>query len=253
MQKLFDDNIILIEDVHKYQLKDDPQFEFTSCTAFAKYFFKTFDKIGIANKLTGTHPNYTHLTPQELVENWDEIAAEGTLIHQEIENFINDRSEPTHPKSKYAAEWLNANILNKNKYKIYSEVIIYSKELKLAGTIDVLIYDESKNIYKILDWKTNRKIDTQSYNGEVGNHDASSTLMDCNYYHYSVQLSLYRYILEKYYGLKVTGTAISHLTNYDLILYKTEYHKNEIKKMFLADREELKKKSEDSLTTEFDL
>ncbi|MBU2492945.1 MAG: PD-(D/E)XK nuclease family protein [Bacteroidetes bacterium] len=251
MQKLFDDSIKLIESTHKYILKQEPNFEFTSCTSFAKYFFETFDTIGIANRLTETHPNYIHLSPQELVSDWDKTAKEGTFIHNEVENFIKENINPTHPKSILAAEWIKKNIIEKDKFDIFSEVIVYSKELALAGTIDLLIYDRENNTYKILDWKTNKRIDTQSFNNKLGNHEASANLMDCNFSHYSIQLSLYRYILENYYGLTVTGTAISHLMDSGIQFYKTDYHKAEIQMMLKADRTELKQRSEDCLTTDY--
>jgi len=251
MQKFTDNNITLIEDIHKYELKDDPDFEFTSCTTFAKYFFETFDKIGIANSLSSTHPKYTHLTSQELVGKWNEIADQGTFIHAEIENFIKKNAEPIHSKSKLAVEWIKENIIEKERYDLFSEVIVYSKELALAGTIDLLVYDKVEDTYKIIDWKTNKKLDTESFRNRMGNHKATSNIMDCNYFHYTIQLSLYRYILEKYYGLTVADTNISHLTESDLKFYETEYHKLEIEKMFKADRPALKKKAEDSLTTEY--
>ena len=248
MQKFTDNNITLIEDIHKYVLKEDSDFEFTSCTTFAKYFFEPFDKIGIANRLTDSHPNYVHLSPQELVENWDQTAKEGTLIHSEVENFIKDNVEPTHPKSKQAVEWIKNNINCEDRFEIFSEVIVFSKELALAGTIDLLIFDKENKTYKILDWKTNRRIDTSSYNNKMGTHLVTSNLMDCNFSIYSIQLSLYRFILEKYYGLEITGTAIFHLTDSDLQIYKTQYFKDEIEGMLKADRNDLRKKMESLMT-----
>ena len=250
MQKITDNNIFLKEDVHEYQLVDDPEMEFTSCTTFAKYFFQPFDKIGIANNLTSTHPNYMAMSPQLLVEQWDKIAEEGTLIHNEIEQFIkNDLDEPTREKSKVAIEWIKKNFTD--RYEVFSEVIVYSKELALAGSIDILLYDKEAKSYKILDWKTNKKIDTTSFRNKMGTHEASSNLMDCNYTHYAIQLSLYRYILENNYDIEISGTAISHLTDGKVISYNTEYHKREIEDMLKADRVALKKKADDSLTKEF--
>lgn len=251
MQNIFDNNIALIEESHTYELKNDPDFEFTSCTTFAKYFFEPFDKIGIANKLTDTHPNYSHLTPQELVADWDEIASRGTLIHLEIEKYIKENSDPSHPKSKQAVKWIKENITEIGKYKVYSEVIVYSKELGLAGTIDILLHDTLTDTYKLLDWKTNKRIDTTSFNNKMGTHEATKHLMDCNYYHYSIQLSLYRYILENYYGLNITGSAISHLTNFGVNIFKTEYYKSEVEEMLKADRSALKQYVESYLTKEF--
>jgi hypothetical protein len=250
VQKLSDNKIFLKEDIHEYQLIDDPEMEFTSCTTFAKYFFQPFDKIGIANSLTNTHPNYIAMTPQMLVKQWDKLAEEGTLIHNEIEQFIKNKVDvPTREKSKVAIKWIKKNFTD--RYDVFSEVIIYSKELALAGSIDILLYDKEEKSYKILDWKTNKKIETSSYRNRMGTHKASSNLMDCNYIHYSIQLSLYRYILEEYYNLDVTGTAISHLTDGKVISYKTEYHKHKIEDMLKADRIALKKKAEENLTKEY--
>ena len=246
-----DNNIKLIESTHEYKLLDDPEFEFTSCTTFAKYFFLPFDRIGIANNLTTTHDNYIHLSPQELVEEWDKIAEEGTLIHAEIENFIKNEDTVSHPKSKIAVDWIKEDIITIERYDIYPEVIVYAKELSLAGTIDLLIYDRMKNEYKILDWKTNRRIDTQSYGHKMGLHPATSHLMDCNYYQYSNQLSLYRYILENYYNVKVSSAAICHRTKSKPQFYKTEYHVDTIEQMLQADREELKRNADDMLTKDF--
>jgi len=252
MQKFTDTNITLIEDIHKYELKDDPEFEFTSCTTFAKYFFEPFDKIGIANNLAGSHQRYMDKSPQEIVEQWDESAVEGTLVHAEVEKFIKENEEPTHPKSKIAAKWIKEHLIEIDRYEIFSEVIVYSKEIALAGTIDLLIYDKLTKTYKIVDWKTNKRIDTTSYNNKTGNHKTTAHLMDCKFIHYSIQLSLYRYILEKYYGLTVSGAAISHLAEDNVRIYKTEYYKAEIEEMLKADRDALKIRAEESLTTEFE-
>ncbi len=249
MQNISDNNIILIEDIHKYQLLDEPEVEFTSCTTFAKYFFAPFDKIGIANSLTASHPKYSRMTPQELVKTWDKIAEEGTAVHNEIEQFIKNGSEPKKPKSIIATEWIKKNITD--RYNLFSEVIVYSKEMGLAGSIDLLLYDKEDESYKILDWKTSKKIETSSFKNKMGHHSATANLMDCNFIHYSIQLSLYRYILEKNYGLNITGATISHITDEKVISYKTEYLEKEIEKMLSADRDFLKQKAEDGLTKVF--
>jgi len=249
MNTLNDENIYLITETHNYKLKDNQSIEFTSCTTFIKYFFKQFDSIGIANHLTSTHPKYIGTTPQDLVATWDKKADEGTIIHYEIEQFIKEGTEPTKPQSQKAVEWIRGKI--NNKYKMMSEVIVYSEELELAGTIDMLLYDNKDKSYKILDWKTNNKLSLSSFNKKMGTHKAASHLEDCNFNHYSLQLSLYRYLLEKYYKLKVTGTAIIHLDNNKIKTYKTHYFKDEIEAMLLADRAELQQKAENSLTKEY--
>ena len=116
-------------------------------------------------------------------------------------------------------------------YELFSEKIIYSKELNLAGTIDLLMYDKKSDSYIIIDWKTSSKIETSAYRHKTGNHDITRNLEDCNFNHYSLQLSLYRYILENYYGLKVNNQMIVHITDTDCRGYMTPYLLNHIKLM----------------------
>lgn len=191
------------------------------------------------------------MTPQELVEEWESIADAGTFIHSEIEKFIKESSEPTHNKSVLGTDWLESNLINQSHIQLFPEVIVYSKELELAGTIDLIIFDEKTKEYKLIDWKTNKKIDLQSFNFRMGTHRATNHLMDSNYFHYSLQLSLYRYLLEKYYGLNVTEASIGHLSDYNLKFYETEYHFDEIEEMIKVNKEILKREYENGLTTEF--
>lgn len=41
-----------------------------------------------------------------------------------------------------------------------------------------------------------------------GTHPLTKHLDDCNFYHYSFQLAIYKKIIEQYYGYKVTQTFI---------------------------------------------
>ena len=249
MNKMSNSNITLIEETHKYILASNPDMQFTSATTFIKYFFEPFDSIGIANSLTRSHIKYINMTPQELVKVWDKKAAEGTIVHSEIEQFIKEKATPTRAKSKLAIEWMEQNI--SDRYDVLSEVIVYSEELEIAGTIDILLHDKEQDTYQILDWKTSERINTSSFKSKKGTHHTTSKLMDCNFIHYSLQLSLYQYILEKYYNLKVTGREIIHIADAEVIIHKSKYLKNEIENMFTANRAKLKKKAESSLTKEF--
>ena len=49
-------------------------------------------------------------------------------------------------------------------------------------------------------------------------HNASSNIQDSKFNHYSLQLSLYRYILENYYGLTIDSHAILHLNDFECIM-----------------------------------
>ena len=249
INKIEDIDITLDEATHKYNLESDPSIDFTSCTTFIKYFFKAFDSIGIANNLVANHPNYIGMSPQELAEVWDKKAEVGTLVHNEIDKYIKNDETPSLDKSILAVNWLN-NYLN-NDSQIYSEVILYAKTLQLAGTVDLLVYNKSTNLYEIFDWKTSQKIDKNSYGNKMGTTKATSKLMDCNFILYSLQLSLYRYILEEYYNISISKTTILHINDTEVIPYESKHYKTEIEEMLKFDRDALQRKAEDSLTKEY--
>ena len=230
MNNIENNNIFLEKENHIYQLNDTPDFQFTSVTTFINEFFEKFDSQGIATKLTMTHPKYKHLTVNELLEQWKKKSDYGTLVHEEIEYYIKDQIQPKDDRSIRAVKWLNGYKMQSN-YELYSEKIIYSKELQLAGTIDLLLYDKNYDTYKIIDWKTSAKIATSAYKHKTGNNEITRNLEDCNFNHYSLQLSLYRYILENYYELKVDNQMIVHITGTDCRGYMTPYLSNHVNLM----------------------
>jgi ATP-dependent exoDNAse (exonuclease V) beta subunit len=87
---------------------------------------------------------------------------------------------------------------------IYPEFLISLKSrdnlLKVAGQIDLLIKDGDE--ITIIDYKTNKEIKKKSYYDSNTKTNLMmkyplNNLMDCNYYHYTLQLSLYAYLLQQ--------------------------------------------------------
>ena len=113
----------------------------------------------------------------------------------------------------------------------YSEVIVYSKELGVAGTIDVLVYNKKQNTYHLVDWKTNKRINQKPFGNKKGILNATQHLGDCNFIHYSLQLSFYRYILENCYGLKVGSQTLFHLRADNYKTYTVNYHEDDLLNM----------------------
>lgn len=91
----------------------------------------------------------------------------------------------------------------KNRYvPIANEFIVNDPEFGLCGTIDFIAYNQMTGKYGILDWKTSKSFDTSNSWGKkmLAPFD---DLDDCNVVHYSLQLSLYKYILEKYTNIRI--------------------------------------------------
>jgi len=224
------DNISLERESHTYILEENKELEFTSVTTFLGDFFDKFDAQKIATKLVSKVPKYSHLTVDELIMQWNEARDHGTKVHNEIEDFLIDNKPATEIKALNGIDWLNKNC-DKVKHEVLSEKIIYSEELKLAGSIDLIIHNKETNQYSLVDWKTNAKITTSSYDGKSGTHQITSDLDDCKYTLYALQLSLYRYLLEEYYGLNIYRQFIVHLKDNETIAYLTPYYKDHIKKL----------------------
>src|SRR5690606_21601998 len=88
---------------------------------------------------------------------------------------------------------------------IESEFIVYNDFL--AGQIDMICKDQESNFY-IIDFKTNEKIETYSYGKQM--KGIFSHLDDASYFHYCLQLSIYKKILNEY---KINKTFLVHITD----------------------------------------
>lgn len=192
---------------------------------------------------------------QGILDAWDEenrkSCERGTKIHSDIENsFYN------HPKDISLQKFgLGGKFECKKDYSeldleygVYPEYLISieskDKVLRLAGQIDLIIKQD--NEITIVDHKTNKKIDLKS--GFDTNTKASAkmkyplnNLMDCNYYHYSLQLSTYAWMLQKLHPEFVIKDLI--LNHYDHngknTLYHCDYLKDDVEKMLKHYRKEL--------------
>jgi len=220
--------ITLNESDHKYILHGSEHINFTSVTTCISQFFEGFDKIKIATKLKQKIPKYRNLTIDDIIGSWDQAAQFGTDVHKEIEDYINQNKTPSIDRSLLGINWLNSYLI-KSDFDLFPETIIFCEELKIAGTIDLLLYDKINNIYSIIDWKTSKKIDTVGYNNKTGNKPETKDLLDTNFNHYSLQLSLYRYLLEKIYSIKIYDQIIVHLTESSVHSYLTDNLSSHIK------------------------
>jgi len=250
MLEIISEDLFLEEESHTYKLKSDSTINFTSCTTLVNYFFEPFDSIGIANDLTANHPLYQHLSPRELVATWEKVADDGTSIHKEISDYIVNGNFPELEKSLTAIEYFKEK--SQQYSDKYSEIGIFSVEERIAGTIDLMMYDEKRGVFDLFDWKSSKRIEKASYKQRMGNHEITKDLMDCNFIHYSLQLSLYRYILEKYYNIPVDKLTVLHINGNNVEPHECNYLFSKVNQMVKAPRKPLELKYRQGITREFD-
>ena len=88
MNTLFNPDIRLERESHKYILSTNPDLEFISATTFISQFFEKFDAEKIAQKLVSRSPKYMEMTVDEVLAMWKESANHGTIVHEELEEHI---------------------------------------------------------------------------------------------------------------------------------------------------------------------
>jgi ATP-dependent exoDNAse (exonuclease V) beta subunit len=210
MNKLINPKIRLEESTHTYLLDDPEDISFTSVTTFIGQFFDEFDAEKIATKLVRTHPRYQDTTVDEVLAKWKSQTDRGTEVHRQLELYIKEDIYPTDVKAIPGVKYLE-NYISNPDCDILSEVILYSKKWRIAGTIDVILVDKINKKYYLIDWKTSKKIDKTSFNSRMGIMPETSHIMDCNYYHYALQLSMYSLLLEANYDIKPEDLIIVQL------------------------------------------
>lgn len=123
---------------------------------------------------------------------------------------------------------------------VYPEFLVSLKSsdgiLRVAGQIDLLIKDGNDII--IVDYKTNKEIKKHSY---FDKNKFSRIMMkyplnnieDCNFYHYSLQLSTYAYLLQQIKPeLNIKKLMLIHIDHNDKITeYTVDYLKNDVERM----------------------
>jgi ATP-dependent exoDNAse (exonuclease V) beta subunit len=82
------------------------------------------------------------------------------------------------------------------------ELVVGDDEYKIAGMVDCLFYNKKSNKLEIWDYKTNKEIKTSN---NFGNKmlQPISHLDECEHNTYSLQLSLYKHIIEKNTNLEI--------------------------------------------------
>lgn len=224
------DKIQFDEGTHTYRLKENPRIRLRSCTGFIENFFEPFNAFKIATKLVNNFPKYAHRTVDSLIEEWDDAKNAGTAVHMELSDYLLRDQQVHSQKAKQGINWFKASGARTGENYL-SEVVVFDKSLGLAGTIDLVLIDPDDNTCTIVDWKTNKEIKQHSFRGKVGTKPPSRGLMDCNYIHYSLQLSLYKYLLERSCGVKVKEMIILHLLENDYEEYQCDDYRTYLDEM----------------------
>ena len=210
-----DDQVFLEEETHTYFINGKSGY--LSVTTFVKSLYEEFNSDLIIKNMMKSknwiNSKYFGMEPDDIKKLWNDkgnlAAREGTKLHLDIEkyyNFVkyeNDSREFKH-FLKFTEKFCHL-------IPLRTEKIIYSRDLKLAGSIDMLFLNPKDNTIQIYDWKRIKEISkVNKYNKWMLNKNISY-LPDSNYWHYAIQLNVYKYIYNREYSGQVTSMNLVSL------------------------------------------
>ena len=218
--------IIFKEDGHTYESIEEDNIEWLSVTSLVSKFKPKFDKEGQAKKSAkNKNSKWYGMTPEQIIEAWDNETERainlGNFYHNQRESDMLDfktieRNGTEVPIIKPLINDEGIKLAPEQKLTdgVYPEHLVYLKSVGLCGQADVVeVVDGYININ---DYKTNKEIKEKGYTNWEGitskmfkpiNH-----LDDCNLMHYSLQLSIYAYIIKKHNpSLKIGKLTIQHV------------------------------------------
>lgn len=184
---------------------------YTSVTTWNHHHFPPFDTEKVLQNTVNSRkmqdPNYKYygMTADQIRAAWDanrdSAAAAGTKMHYDIECYYNGWEVKNDSiEFQYFKQFLK-DYPNLKPYR--TEWCVYYEELKLSGSID-MVFENEKGELLIYDWKRCKEI-----KHDDGNYTKYSTtpcishLPDTNFWHYALQLNMYKTILEHKYGKKI--------------------------------------------------
>jgi hypothetical protein len=213
-----DEHIQFFEEGHRYVVYGESG-KYTSVTTWNHSMFGHFDadkavRTVMKNRRYKKDPTYKYYlkTPEEMKQMWednrDAAASAGTQMHLNIEQFYNGLTVKNSSKEfLFFLEFWRDFVDVFEPYR--TEWCVFHEELRLSGSIDMVYRHRLTGDFYIYDWKRTPEIVWTSKFEEVYSHvPCLSDIPDTNFWHYSLQLNTYRYILETKYGLHIAGMCL---------------------------------------------
>lgn len=240
-----DKEVRFVEKTHTYFVKGSSK-GIVSTTGFVHSFFPHFEPL-VAIKAMKKSPKWPQhalygKTDQEIIDTWaasgKEASGLGTAMHLSIEQFLNGAVNRIDPSVKETLEWkyfMNFHNDHQDLEPYRTEWEVWDEEHKITGSIDMIYRNKIDGTFAIYDWKRANKMETESKYNNSGIGPAKH-LPDTNYWHYTIQLNLYRWFLEKHYGLKISEMAlvVLHPDNKNYKCYKLNRLDDEVEEILAA-------------------
>ena len=211
------------DEPHKYFLGNK---QFTSVTTLIHNYEEGFDE----EKWSGIKGEEFNVHPDDVKYGWkfinERATTKGSAIHDYTENLFLNKVFP-YPKDMIVKkfgydpveeEYIKTKKLVDKFYEtvknvlipIKTELVVFDEEFMIAGMVDMLFYNLKSKQFEIWDWKTNSA--DKAFNEDPQKirylqyplYLVQDTAIDI----YSLQLSTYKYIIEKNINIKLGDSHI---------------------------------------------
>jgi len=232
-----DSRISFDEATHTYKI-DGSSEGIISVTTLIHHHFPQFNADDVIKKMrnskNGLSEKYKGMTDQEIKSLWNEngksASGKGTKMHKSIELFYNDDMEYMYetPDPEFLHFLAFHETVKRRLTPYRTEWSIFRSDLKLAGQLDMLYsINGEEGKYALYDWKRSKEIKMENkFEKGLGPFQ----LDNCNFNHYSIQLNIYKRILETLYGLSIVEMVLVILypENETFQLFNVKEMKSEI-------------------------
>ncbi|CAE7244816.1 ANKRD50 [Symbiodinium natans] len=149
------------------------------------------------------------LSREEIIHKWEKArqdgAKEGTWMHAQFQWLLNGGSVPAKTTEVFLlSQFLR---LQANTKAFRTEWQVYADSEDLAGSIDYVAKRPDGSVI-IVDWKRTSPHRLQRQTCNKFMRTPLSHVPDCTLWHYRLQLNVYKFILEQYYGEAVSDMYI---------------------------------------------
>ena len=235
------------EDGHYYEYKG--QRVGISVTRLIEEYANEFDRDGIAEKVAIRDSK----TVDEVLEEWEYknkfACAKGSNCHEFAQSLwsgndnyyddFDDSIEFKNANNSISIQAINFYEDYNNIYEhIQDEQVVGSAEYDIASAVDHLFYNKLTGEVDLIDYKTNSIL--KGYNDDEKNRRYTKKMKvplnkidDDAIHHYYIQLSIYKFLIEKYTNIKIANLVIVYMSenieNYEII--EIPYLENEVKQI----------------------
>jgi hypothetical protein len=226
-----DELIIFEENGHKYKIQGDETY--TSVTTWVHNQFEEFNADKIIDKMMSSKKwpksPYFGKTKEEIKEQWannaSSVTSDGIKLHHDIENFMNQvvnmekithadllecysKSEP----QNHSVEWdyfLRFIKTTPQLVPYRSEWVVFNEDIHICGTVD-MVYEKADGTLMIYDWKRCKEITPNGWS-KFSTTETLQHIPDSNFWHYALQLNMYKFIIEEKYNKIVSNICLVKL------------------------------------------